>query len=72
MPSMRRFDDQIEFLAALTAHPSTRGNEQAAQDFMAGELAARGYAVDRWQIDVDEIRASAGLLAGDRRPTTTR
>jgi acetylornithine deacetylase len=55
------FDSQTEFLAELTSHPSTRGNEQGAQDFVAGELAARGYTVDRWQIDVDEIRHLPGF-----------
>ncbi len=55
------FDRQIAFLTELTAHPSTRGNEQSAQDFMADELAARGYEVDRWQIDVDEIRHLPGF-----------
>ena len=55
------FDHQIEFLAELTAHPSTRGNESAAQAFMAGEMAARGLAVDRWQIDVNEIRDLPGF-----------
>ena len=55
------FDDEVDFLAALTAHPSTRGNEQAAQDFMAGALAERGYAVDRWQIQLDDIRHLPGF-----------
>ena len=49
------FDQEVQFLAELTAHPSTRGNEQSAQDFMARELADRGLAVDRWQIDVADI-----------------
>ena len=55
------FDDQVAFLSALTAHPSTRGNEQGAQAFMADALAARGLAVDRWRIDLDEIRALPGF-----------
>jgi len=56
-----RFDDQIAFLSELTAHPSTRGNEQSAQDFMAVELAERGMEVDRWQIDVAVIRDMPGF-----------
>ncbi|MBR9651435.1 ArgE/DapE family deacylase [Thalassovita aquimarina] len=56
-----RFDAQTEFLSELTAHPSTRGNEQGAQDFMASELADRGYKVDRWEIDVDDIRHMPGF-----------
>ncbi len=51
----RRFDDQVDFLAELTSYPSTRGNEQGAQEFMAGELSGRGYEIDRWEIDVDDI-----------------
>jgi acetylornithine deacetylase len=55
------FDRQVEFLSALTAYPSTRGNEQAAQDFMVQELTARGYAVDRWHIDLAEIQDLPGF-----------
>ncbi|KGF68483.1 acetylornithine deacetylase [Hoeflea sp. BAL378] len=55
------FDREIEFLAELVSHPSTRGNEQSAQDFMAAEFSARGYAVDRWQIDVAEIAHLPGF-----------
>lgn len=56
-----RFDAEIAFLAEVTSHPSTRGNEQSAQDFMAGEFAERGYEVDRWQIDVADIRDMPGF-----------
>jgi len=56
-----RFDAEIDFLSALTAHPSTRGNEQSAQDFMAAALAERGLEVDRWQIELDEIRHLPGF-----------
>jgi acetylornithine deacetylase len=55
------FDRQIAFLSALTSHPSTRGNEQSAQAFMADELAARGYEIDRWQIDIEEIQHLPGF-----------
>lgn len=55
------FDAQVAFLSELTAHPSTRGNEQSAQDFMAHELTARGLDVDRWQIDVAEIQHLPGF-----------
>ncbi|MCB1329268.1 MAG: ArgE/DapE family deacylase [Maritimibacter sp.] len=55
------FDDQTAFLADLTAHPSTRGREQSAQDAMAAALSDRGYDVDRWQIDLDEIKALPGF-----------
>tara|TARA_R110002020_G_scaffold86758_1_gene214186 strand:+ start:907 stop:2199 length:1293 start_codon:yes stop_codon:yes gene_type:complete len=55
------FDREIEFLSELTSHPSTRGREQSAQDFMAAELSARGYDVDRWRIDVAEIAHLPGF-----------
>ncbi len=55
------FDRQIAFLSELTSHPSTRGNEQSAQTFMADELSARGYEIDRWQIDVAEIETLPGF-----------
>ncbi|HCQ65232.1 MAG TPA: acetylornithine deacetylase [Rhodobacteraceae bacterium] len=55
------FDDQTGFLAELTSHPSTRGHEQGAQDVMAKALDARGYDVDRWQIDIAEISALPGF-----------
>ncbi|KEO57295.1 ArgE/DapE family deacylase [Thioclava indica] len=55
------FDREVAFLSALTAHPSTRGHEQSAQDFMAGALAERGLEVDRWQIEVDKIRDLPGF-----------
>lgn len=55
------FDDQLDFLNALTAHPSTRGNEQSAQRFMAAELAKRGYQVDQWNIEVKDIENMRGF-----------
>lgn len=55
------FDAQVAFLSELTSHPSTRGNEQSAQKFMADELAARGYDIDRWQIDIEEIQHLPGF-----------
>lgn len=55
------FDQQVQFLSDLTAHPSTRGNEQSAQDFMAAELSTRGYEIDRWQIDIEDIKHLPGF-----------
>lgn len=37
------FDSELEFLTELVRHPSTRGDEQSAQDFVASELSDRGY-----------------------------
>lgn len=55
------FDAEIDFLAELTSHPSTRGNEQSAQNFIATELGARGYSVDRWNVDVADISHLPGF-----------
>lgn len=55
------FDQQVAFLAELTSHPSTRGNEHSAQDFMAEQLAARGYLIDQWQIDIKDIQDLPGF-----------
>lgn len=55
------FDREVAFLSELSAHPSTRGNEQSAQNFMAEELAARGLTVDRWNVDVDDIAHLPGF-----------
>jgi len=54
------FDEQIDFTAELVKFPSTRGQEQTAQDFMAREMADRGLSVDRWKIEVEEIENLPG------------
>jgi acetylornithine deacetylase len=56
-----RFDEQVAFLAALTAEPSTRGNEQSAQSVMETAMVERGYTTDRWQIDIEEISHLPGF-----------
>ncbi|MET4608686.1 acetylornithine deacetylase/succinyl-diaminopimelate desuccinylase-like protein [Bradyrhizobium sp. JR4.1] len=43
------FDRELDFLTELVRHPSTRGQEQSAQDFVARELGERGFEVDRWR-----------------------
>nr|WP_319516662.1 ArgE/DapE family deacylase [uncultured Cohaesibacter sp.] len=55
------FDKQTDFLSELVSHPSTRGQEQSAQAYMADALQERGYSVDRWQINVDDIRHLPGF-----------
>lgn len=57
----RGFDRQVDFTAELVRFPSVRGAEQGIQDFIAGELRRRGYAVDRWRIDVDDIKHMDGF-----------
>jgi len=55
------FDEQIDFTSELVKFPSVRGAEQTAQDFMARELGARGYGVDRWKIELDDIAHLPGF-----------
>ncbi len=55
------FEAQIRFLADLTRLPSLRCQEAPAQDFMAAAMRARGLAVDRWQIRVEDIRHLPGF-----------
>jgi len=42
------FTAETAFLADVVRFPSTRGNEAPLQDWLAGQLARRGYAVDRF------------------------
>ena len=55
------FQDQLDFIAALTGFPSLRGQEATAQDFMAEAFRVRGYSVDRWRIDIDDIKDLPGF-----------
>lgn len=61
----RGFDDQLTFTRDLVRHPSLRGREHTAQEMIHAALSARGYAVDRWVIDVDEIRDHPGFSPVD-------
>ncbi len=48
------FERQVAFLSELVRFASVRGEEGPLQDWMAGQLAERGYAVDRYTLaDVD-------------------
>jgi len=55
------FADQIAFIQDLVRLPSLRGQEHTAQDFMHRALAERGYAMDRWAMDVNEIEGHPGF-----------
>lgn len=59
------WDEQVAFTQDLIRYPSTRGQEHTAQAFLHDTLAARGYAMDRWTIDVDEIRDHPGFSPVD-------
>ena len=52
------FDAQVAFLQELVRFPSLRGREAPLQDWIARQLAARGYAVDRFTIADVPLRAS--------------
>lgn len=56
-----RFDEELRFLADLTRMPSLRCAEAPAQDFMADAMRTRGLAVDRWKIEIDDIRHLPGF-----------
>jgi len=59
------FDEQLRVTAELVRCPSVRGAEASAQDLMARELAARGYAVERWTLDPEELRPARGFSPAD-------
>ena len=55
------FEAQLATTAELVRHPSLRGQEHTAQDFVFRQLSGRGYAMDRWAIDVEDIRHHPGF-----------
>jgi acetylornithine deacetylase len=55
------FDEQLELTAELVRYPSVRGAEHTAQDFVASEMRRRGLAVDRWRVEIDEIKHLPGF-----------
>jgi acetylornithine deacetylase len=59
------FDEQVSWLQGLVRLPSLRGREHTAQDYVHAALAARGYAMDRWAIDVEAIRGHPGFSPVD-------
>lgn len=55
------FDEQVALTAELVKFPSVRGAEHTAQDFVAAEMRRRGLHVDRWRIELDDIRHLPGF-----------
>ncbi|TIU33345.1 MAG: M20/M25/M40 family metallo-hydrolase, partial [Mesorhizobium sp.] len=55
------FARQVALLQELVRFPSQRGEEHAAQSFMAAAFEADGYAVDMWRVDVDAVRDLPGF-----------
>ena len=59
------FDEQLRVTMDLVRCPSVRGAEASAQDLIARELTGRGYAVERWVLDPEELRAARGFSPVD-------
>ncbi|GAB5468692.1 MAG: ArgE/DapE family deacylase [Rhodospirillales bacterium] len=55
------FDRQVEVTRDLVRHPSLRGQEHTAQEFMHQAMAERGYAMDRWRLDPDAMKDHPGF-----------
>lgn len=55
------FDEQLDFLCELIRFPSLRGQEHTAQDFWFDSLRRRSYAMDRWQVRVEDIQHHPGF-----------
>lgn len=51
------FDKEVAFLTELVRFPSLRGREAPLQDWMARQMAGRGYAVDRFTIAETPLEA---------------
>ena len=76
------FSDQIQFTEEMMRYPSLRGQEHTAQTYFYDALASRGYAMDRWAIDVADIEDHPGFspvkvdysnainVVGTHKPTT--
>lgn len=55
------FDAQVKFIADLVRIPSCRGREAPAQDFMAAAMGRRALNVDRWKVEIDDIKGMRGF-----------
>ena len=55
------FDAQLATTRDFVAIPSTRGAEGPCQDMIGDLLRQRGYEVDDWHIDVNDLEGSARL-----------
>ncbi|HEX6143391.1 MAG TPA: ArgE/DapE family deacylase [Geminicoccaceae bacterium] len=55
------FEDQVAFTRELIRFPSLRGQEHTCQDFIHRALRDRGYAMDRFAIDVGAIERHPGF-----------
>ena len=55
------FDAQLATTREFVAIPSTRGAEGPCQDMIGDLLRQRGYEVDDWHIDVNDLRELRGF-----------
>lgn len=55
------FEAQVAYTQELVRFPSLRGQEHTAQDFVFESMRSRGYAMDRWAIDVADIEQHPGF-----------
>src|SRR5947209_18359275 len=55
------FDAQLATTSDFVAIPSTRGAEGPCQAMMGDLLRQRGYEVDDWHINVDELKNLRGF-----------
>ena len=55
------FDAQLATTRDFVAIPSTRGAEGPCQDMIGDLLRQRGYEVDDWHIDLDDLKDLRGL-----------
>ena len=60
------FAEQIAFTQELIRFASVRGAEHACQDFVFRALRERGYAMDRFSMDREAIKAHPGGAPGRR------
>jgi acetylornithine deacetylase len=56
-----RFDEQLVTTADFVAIPSVRGAEGPCQDMIGDLLRRRGYEVDDWHIDIDDLKDLPGF-----------
>lgn len=54
------FDAQLRFTQDLVRCASLRGAERSGQDMMYQAMRQRGFAMDRWRVDVNEIKDHPG------------
>jgi acetylornithine deacetylase len=57
------FDRQVAFTQELIRHPSLRTEEKSAQDLVYGAMSARGFEMDRWDLDPAELAEHPGAGA---------